>query len=68
MGVDAKADEVGANLARLYDFILHVLPKRDQESVESSLTILRTLRESFEEIRPEAVRLEHEGAIPALES
>ncbi len=64
-GVDPNYDGA-ANFLRLYDFVIRAISKRTVEQAEAALKVLRTLREGFQAIRPEAVALEKSGAIPPV--
>src|SRR5947209_4657151 len=64
-GVDPNA--AGSdNFLRLFEFVVHAIRCRSGEKVEAALNVLRTLREGFRTIRPEAVALENSGVIPPL--
>ena len=66
VSVDLQQGDVGKNLLRLYDFVLYRLGLGDLLSVESTVRVLRTLREGFLAIRPDALKMEHLGVIPPL--
>jgi flagellin-specific chaperone FliS len=65
--VEGHADEQSLNFLRLYEFVVHHLSQATPESARAAKQVLQTLREAFEAIRPEALRLEREGAIPSLD-
>jgi flagellar secretion chaperone FliS len=67
-GVVADGDPVTTNILRLYEYVLHSLGQGGIEEVRGALTVLRTLREGFQEARPEAVALERNGVIPPIDS
>lgn len=67
-GVIADGDPVTADMLRLYEFVLHALSQGRSEDVQGALAVLGTLREGFQQIRPEAVALERSGAIPPVGS
>src|SRR5262249_3410079 len=60
--------EMPANLVRLYQFAANSLSDGNAEQVRGALTVLRTLREGFQGVRPEAVELERAGVIPPLDA
>jgi flagellin-specific chaperone FliS len=64
---DARAGELAFNLFRLYEFVGRCLASADETQLEAAMKVLRTLYEGFLEIRPEAVRKERAGVIPALD-
>jgi flagellin-specific chaperone FliS len=67
-GVQIEASATSQNLFRLYEFAVHCLQKGDLKDVEATLRILGTLREGFQGIRDEALRLERSGEIPPVDS
>jgi flagellar protein FliS len=67
-GLDLNGGELQDNLLRLYEFVTHCIKEGSPEKLESALEVLQTLRSGYQEIRPEAIRLEREGAIPSLDS
>lgn len=67
-GVVADGDPVTTNILRLYEYVLHALEQGGIEDVRGALTVLRTLREGFQQVRPEAVALERGGVIPPLDA
>ena|SRR5947209_2303447 len=60
-------DELSATHLRLYEFVAHQLAVPDAARIADAQRVLTTLRESFEAVRAEALRLEREGAIPSLD-
>ena len=66
-GVVADGDPVTTNILRLYEDVLHALGQGGIEDMRT-LTVLRTLREGFQKVRPEAVALERSGAIPPIDA
>jgi flagellin-specific chaperone FliS len=66
-GLEGHADEQSLNFLRLYEFVAHHLSQASPASAQAARQVLQTLREAFEAIRPEAVRLEREGTIPSLD-
>jgi flagellin-specific chaperone FliS len=66
IGVAQQADEVGVNLLRLYDFVLYCL-RQDAARIADALGVMRTLREGFQAIRPQALEMERSGIIPPLD-
>ena len=53
-------------LLRLYEFVTHSIASKDLLNLETSLRVLRTVREGFGEIREEAVELERTGVLPPV--
>lgn len=66
-GVNPDGGELAVNFLRLYDFARHAAEEASAEKLRGALDVLTTLREGLGEIRPEAVRLEREGAIRAVD-
>jgi flagellar protein FliS len=67
-GVRLDVDEqMGTNMLRLYEFVVHELKTPRLESVRNARTILTTLREGFDGIRDEANRLEKSGQLVAAD-
>jgi flagellar secretion chaperone FliS len=66
-GMEGHADDQSLNFLRLYEFVVHHLSQATPQSAQAARQVLQTLREAFEAIRPEALRLEREGAIPSLD-
>lgn len=66
-GLEGHADEQSLNFLRLYEFVAHHLSQATPEGAQAAKQVLQTLREAFEAIRPEALRLERDGAIPSLD-
>jgi flagellin-specific chaperone FliS len=66
-GMDGHADDQSLNFLRLYEFVVHQLAQATPESARAARHVLQTLREAFEAIRPEALRLERDGTIPSLD-
>jgi flagellar protein FliS len=60
-------DDLSLNLLKLYEFVGHRLNEPTLEHIRDARQILTTLREAFEAIRPEALRLEREGLVPRLD-
>jgi flagellin-specific chaperone FliS len=67
-GLDMGKGELPLNLMRLCEFAANCIAAGTLEKIEAALTVLRNLREGFQEIRPEAARLERSGAIPRVDS
>ncbi|MCA9262312.1 MAG: flagellar protein FliS [Planctomycetales bacterium] len=67
-GLDFNYGELPQNIARLCDFVQHALGSGDSDALKSSIRVLSDLRDAFQGIREEAVRLEAENAIPPLET
>jgi len=51
----------------LFVFSANCIASRVPAQLADALGVVKTLREGYRQIRPEALRLEQEGAIPALE-
>ena len=66
-GIDPTADDVAANLHRLYEFVVHCLAQGSAAKIGDAVAVLETMREGFEAIRTQAVELERQGQIPALD-
>ncbi len=67
-GVRLDVDEqMGTNMLRLYEFVVHELKTPRLESVRNARKILTTLREGFEGVREEANRLEKSGQLVAAD-
>lgn len=67
-GVRLDVDEqMGTNMLRLYEFVVHELKTPRLENVRNAKKILTTLREGFEGIREEANRLEKSGQLVAAD-
>lgn len=67
-GVDPSYGELSRNMMRLYEFVIHSLAQGTTASVASALSVLETLREGLQQIRPDALALERGGAIPPVGS
>jgi flagellin-specific chaperone FliS len=67
-GLAFDANSTAENLTRLYEFVLHAIDVGTVEMVQSALRVLRTLRQGFEGIRPEANLLERGGLIPSADA
>lgn len=65
-GVVPDGDPVTTTMLQLYEYAQHALSQESIEDVRGALGVLRTLREGFEKIRPEAVALERSGVIPPI--
>jgi flagellin-specific chaperone FliS len=61
-----RSDEMSLNFVRLYEFVTHRLQEARVENIHDARRILASMRDTFEAIRPEALRLEREGALPPL--
>ena len=63
-GVRLDVDEqMGANMLRLYEFVVNELRTPRLANVRNAVKILNTMREGFEGIREEANRLEQSGEL-----
>ena len=63
---EPKAGELATNFLRLYEFVSHCLADGSPARIGDALEVLRSLREGFETIRPQAADLERSGQIPPL--
>ncbi len=66
-GVNPEAGEISVNLLRLYEFVSYCISTRQPDQLDASVRVLRTLKQGFDAIRDEAVELERNGAIPAVD-
>ncbi len=65
-GLALDGTELTKNLRKLYLFILDALTKATPHDLEAAERVLRTLREGWERIAPEAIELERKGQIPPV--
>jgi flagellar protein FliS len=65
-GIDLKYGELPATLASLYNYVLWAISQGTPDYLQSSITILKTLREGLEGIRDQAMDMERSGAIPPI--
>lgn len=65
-GVIADGDPVTTTILQLYEYAQHTLGQGRSEDVRGALGVLRTLREGFQQIRPEAIAQERSGVIPPI--
>jgi flagellar secretion chaperone FliS len=68
LGLRPVGGESLENFQRLYEFVLYCLNLGTPEKLEAALRVLRILREGFEGIRAEALRLERTGQIPSIDA
>jgi len=66
-GVIPDGDPVSTLILQLYEYAQHSLGQGKVEDVRGALGVLRTLREGYRKIRPEAVALERGGLIPPID-
>lgn len=66
--VDSSQGQLAVQFLRLYEFVNHSLEVAGVKELESALKVLRTLRESLQAIRPEAVAMERNGLIPPADA
>jgi flagellin-specific chaperone FliS len=59
--------ETGPNMLRLYEFVTTELRSPRVVSIANARKVLRTLREGFEAIRPEAAAMERAGRFHSAE-
>lgn len=65
-GVRLDVDpENGTNMLRLYEFVVHEIKTPRLQNVRNAAKILGILREGFEAIKDEAIRLEKTGELVA---
>lgn len=68
-GVRVDVDEeMGTNILRLYDYVVHELREPKLENIRNARKILLVLKEGFESIRVEANELERSGQLQAAEN
>jgi flagellin-specific chaperone FliS len=67
-GLEQGQAEVNDNLLRLYEFVVHSLRGGSAREIGDAIDVLNTLREGFEQARPQALDMERQGAIPPLAS
>ncbi|HTU19773.1 MAG TPA: flagellar export chaperone FliS [Gemmataceae bacterium] len=67
-GVIADGDPLSTLKLQLYEYAQHSLEQGSVEDVRGALGVLRTLREGYQKIRPEAADLERRGMIPPINS
>jgi len=65
-GLDLSRKDITLDFLRLFVFSANCIASRDAAQLADALGAVKTLREGFRQIRPEALRLEQEGVIPAL--
>jgi flagellar biosynthetic protein FliS len=65
-GMDPAAGDVAVNFLRLYEYVAHCLAQGTDEGLAHAISVLTTLREGFQEIRPQALEMERSGVIPPL--
>ena len=66
-GLNANYGELSDRLRQLYEYVQACLLDESASQLHSATNVLSTLRDGFEEIRGEAVRLESQGVIPPVE-
>jgi flagellin-specific chaperone FliS len=65
-GVRVEVDEeMGKNMLRLYEYVVHELGSPRLQNVKNAVKILTVLREGFEGVREEANKLERSGELVA---
>lgn len=65
-GLNMEYGEISKPLEQLYAFVLVSIAERRPEKLQSAAQVLITLREAFDAIRPQAIALENDGAIPPV--
>ena len=66
-GLDLSRKEITVDFLRLFVFAANGIASREPTRLTAAQGVLQTLRDGFQKIRPEALRLEQEGTIPTLE-
>lgn len=66
-GSTEQPEGLAHNFLRLYEFVASRLTEPTTENIQAARRVLEPLREAFESIRGEALRLEREGQLPPLE-
>lgn|SRR5579871_1330214 len=56
--------EIGVSTLRLCEYVAYQISQSTPDGLASALTVLNSLRQGFEKIRPEAAQLERTGQIP----
>jgi flagellar secretion chaperone FliS len=65
-GVRVDVDEeMGVNMLRLYEYAVHEMKTPRSANVCNAIRVLETLRDGFEGIKDEAIRLEKSGQLVA---
>lgn len=65
-GLDLDVN-ISANFFRLYEYIIHCIAQASDSSLRDAQDILRTLRDGFQAVRPQALDLERAGHIPSID-
>jgi flagellar protein FliS len=66
-GLPASEDEAAVNFLRLYEFVAYQMVLGTVASVDAATKVLATLLKGFESVREQAISLELQGKIPALD-
>jgi flagellin-specific chaperone FliS len=66
-GINPAGGETSVNLLRLYEFAQDALGDGSPDKVRGARDVLTTLREGFQQVRPDALQLERSGAIAPTE-
>ncbi len=66
-GIDESAGEPAPSIRRLLLFVLDRMQEGTKSSWHDARKVLALLREAFQQVASEAVRLEQQGAIPPLD-
>jgi hypothetical protein len=67
-GVRRENNELADNFARLYEFCCWGLDQGTDPLLDGVYRVLCTLREGFEEVRPQAVDMERNGQMPPVDA
>jgi len=65
-GLAADGSELTSNLRKLYLYVLDALARETEHDMEAAAHVLRTLKEGWERIAPEAIEKERRGEIPPV--
>ncbi len=63
-GLAVDGSELTKNLRKLYLFVLDALTQENDLQLQGAERVLRTLRDAWAQIAPEAIQLERNGQIP----
>lgn len=65
-GLNKEHGEIPQRIEQLLEFVSHSLSEASPASAANAMKVLVTLREAFEGIREQAVEMESNGELPAL--
>lgn len=63
-GLDLRQGDVPDNMSKLYLFVLNCIGLGKSLDLPAAIDVLGIIRRGLEEIRPEAIDLEHRGLVP----